>query len=236
MIVSTLTLVRHGQAQIFQRNGAALSTTGEKQAETLARFWIENGVTFDEVWTGALPRQRQTEQIVAACFHAGGNAWPQAACDAAWNEYDAPGVLSRLVPSNPRLAELDAEFQESRGGPDEYRRFQRMFEAATSCWIEHPDNLDGVESFPQFRARVSTAVERIMAGPPSRRVAVFTSGGPIGLAIQVSMRAPDRAFLEVNWRVRNASVTEFVFDRSRFTLDSFNSIAHLLDRSLWTYR
>ena len=75
-----------------------------------------------------------------------------------------------------------------------------------------------------------------MSGPPSRRVAVFTSGGPIGLAVQFAMKAPDRSFLEINWRVRNTSVTEFVFDRERVTLDSFNSIAHLADRALWTYR
>jgi broad specificity phosphatase PhoE len=75
-----------------------------------------------------------------------------------------------------------------------------------------------------------------MAGPPSRRVVVFTSGGPIGLAVQSSVQAPARSFLDVNWRVRNTSITQFVFDRSRITLDCFNAIPHLDEVSLWTYR
>lgn len=234
--MSILTLVRHGQAAPFQRGDSLLTATGEAQAATLGRRWIESGVRFDEVWTGALTRQRQTEQAVAGCYSALGVPWPEAICDPAWNEYDAPGVLGRLVPSDPHLAALAAEFQEARGGPEEYRRFQRMFEAATSCWLASPGVLDGVEPFCEFRGRVSGAITRLMSGPPSRRVAVFTSGGPIGMAVQFAMKAPDRSFLEINWRVRNTSVTELVFDRERITLDSFNSIAHLVDRALWTYR
>ena len=48
--------------------------------------------------------------------------------------------------------------------------------------------------------------------------------------------APDRSALEMAWRLRNASLTEFVFTQNRFTLDSFNSVPHLADPALWTYR
>src|SRR5260370_40743173 len=154
-----MTLVRHGQAQPFQREGAVLSEAGRKQAEILGRWWLANGVRFDEVWTGAFPRQRQTEQAVSACFREAGEPWPDASCDPAWNEYDAPGVLSRLVPGDERLAALAAEFQEARGGPDEYRRFQRLFEAAPPRWIQSPEPTDGVEPFAAFRARVSGAIK-----------------------------------------------------------------------------
>jgi hypothetical protein len=41
--------------------------------------------------------------------------------------------------------------------------------------------------------------------------------------------------LEVNWRVRNCSLTEFVFTKDRFTLDSFNALPHLENPALWTY-
>ena len=84
--------------------------------------------------------------------------------------------------------------------------------------------------------RVTEAIGRVMAGPPGRRVAVFTSGGPIGFTVHRSTNAPERTFLDVNWRVRNLSVSEFLFDRDRLTLDTFNSIAHLEERELWSYR
>ncbi len=89
---------------------------------------------------------------------------------------------------------------------------------------------------PAFRERVASALGRVIAGPPGRRVAVFTSGGPIGFAVHVATKAPSRMFLDVNWRVRNLSISEFLFDRERLTLDSFNSIGHLEERELWSYR
>jgi hypothetical protein len=40
----------------------------------------------------------------------------------------------------------------------------------------------------------------------------------------------------MGWRVRNCSVTDFVFSGKRLTLDAFNGLGHLEDASLWTYR
>ena len=215
--MSTLTLVRHGQAHPFQGRDARLTPTGEAQATKLAQFWLRGGVRFDEVHHGTLPRQSRTAEVIAACFHAAGESWPHPIADPAWNEYDAPGVLQHLdIPADPR-------------------EFQRMFEAAMMRWLEAGET-DGVESWPAFRSRVSGAIERVMAGPPSRRIAVFTSGGPIGFTVHCAFAAPARAFLDVNWRVRNTSITQFVFDRTRLTLDCFNSFPHLDDQSLWTYR
>jgi len=234
--VSTLTLVRHGQAQAFQRESAALTATGEAQAAKLAQFWLRHGVRFDEVHCGALRRQVRTEEVVAQCFRAAGELWPAAVRDPAWNEYDAPGVLRHFVPADARLSALAAEFEQARGSPEEYRRFQRMFEAAMACWLEGRIEADGVEPWPAFRGRVSGTIQRLMAGPASRRIAVFTSGGPIGFTVQCALGAPPRSFLDVNWRVRNTSLTQFVFDRSRLTLDCFNAFPHLDEAWLWTYR
>jgi broad specificity phosphatase PhoE len=234
--VSTLTLVRHGQAHPFQREKASLTGLGEAQAATLAQFWLRHGIEFDEVYSGTLPRQVRTEEVVGESYRAAGRSWPEPVRDAAWNEYDAPGVLQHLVPGDARLRGLAAEFENARATPDENRRFQRMFEAAMSLWLEGARETNGVESWPVFRSRVSTAIQRLMAGPASRRVAIFTSGGPIGFAVHYALQAPSRSFLDVNWRVRNTSITEFIFDRSRLSLDCFNAIPHLDDASLRTYR
>jgi broad specificity phosphatase PhoE len=236
LTVSTLTLVRHGQAYPFQRESAALTPLGEAQASKLAQFWLRGGVRFDEVHCGTLPRQAGTEELVAQCFRSAGQTWPAALCDEAWNEYDASGVMQHFVPRDARLSALAEAFEQARGSPDENRMFQRFFAAAMSRWLEGTVKANGVESWPAFRSRVWGAIQRLMGGPPSRRIAVFTSGGPIGLTVQSSLQAPARSFLDVNWRVRNTSISQFVFDRSRLTLDSFNAIPHLDEVALWTYR
>jgi broad specificity phosphatase PhoE len=228
--------VRHGQAYPFQRESAALTSVGEAQGAKLAQFWLRSGVRFDEVHCGTLLRQVRTEEVVAQCFRAAGEPWPAAVRDRSWNEYDASGVMQRFVPADPRLSALATAFEQARGSPDEIRMFQRMFEAAMSRWLEGTVETNSVESWPAFRSRVWGAIERLMAGPPSRRVAVFTSGGPIGFTVQCALQAPARSFLDLNWRVRNTSITQFVFDRSRLTLDGFNAVPHLDEVSLWTYR
>ncbi len=238
--MSFLTLVRHGQATAFQQQSDLLTRTGELQAFKLAEFWLKNGVRFDEVHTGTLVRQIRTEQIVASAYREAGVHWPAAQTVPGFNEYDAIGILTSLAPAlaarDERTAVLMEAFESARGGPEQNRMFQRMFEVVMLAWARGEASVDGIEPWPAFRARVREALQRVMHGPSNRRIVVFTSGGPIGLSVQTAMRAPDRTFLEVNWRVRNCSLTEFVFSGDRFTLDSFNGVPHLDDMELWTYR
>ncbi len=228
--MSTLTLVRHGQAEPFQQELSELTAVGQSQAAQLANYWLRHQVQFDEVYSGELPRQMGTEQIVAETFRSSGQSWPEARRDPAWNEYDASGVMLRK-------AAKFAAFEQLRANRDAYRAFQKMFESKMSDWLDGNLTGDGVEPWTAFRDRVTGAIRRIMDGPPSRRVAVFTSGGPIGFAVHYALHAPAKSFLDVNWRVRNGSVSEFIFDRERFSLDSFNGIPHLMeDAAMRTWR
>jgi broad specificity phosphatase PhoE len=80
-------------------------------------------------------------------------------------------------------------------------------------------------------------LRRITGRPGTgRRVAAFTSGGPIAVTVQTVLGAPDRAAIELNWRIRNCSLTQLIFSGSRMSLDSFNTIPHLQDPQLWSYR
>lgn len=223
--MSRLTLVRHGQAGSFGKD-KALTPLGEAQAARLACWWLKHGARFDEVHSGTLARQVRTEEIVAEAFRAAGQPWPEAQRDGAWNEYDASGVLDS---DDPRLDELKA-------GADTPRGFHRLLETAMGLWMEGAISGEHIESWPAFRERVAGALARVMAGAPNRRVVVFTSGGVIGFTVHRAMQSPERTFLDVNWRVRNASLSEFLFDRERLTLDAFNRIGHLEDADLWSYR
>jgi broad specificity phosphatase PhoE len=208
--MSHLTVVRHGQARSFEADSDRLSEIGELQAQALRHYWERHGIEFDEVLSGALVRHRRTAEL----------AHPAAAeVSPNWNEYDAEGILR----PHPR----PASFPDNRG-------FQKMFEKVMLDWIA--GSAGDHESWAGFRDRVLEGLRRIQAGPPDRRVVLFTSGGPIGVLVQTALNAPERSFLEVNWRVRNCSITEFVFSIDRFTLDSFNAIPHLTDPALRTFR
>jgi broad specificity phosphatase PhoE len=236
-----LVLVRHGQARTFEKESDQLSPLGEEQARALGKFWIRQGLGFDEVYSGALTRQRRTAEITGRCFVEAGLSWPEIQTTPELNEYDSIGITRRLIPAlaerDARFRELFAAFERNKQAADRNRHFQKMFEVVTSTWLGGEFEVDGVESWRSFQSRVRAAIKRITSAPGSgRRVAIFTSGGVIGLTVQSVLNAPERAALEINWRVRNCSLTELVFSRERLSLDSFNAIPHLDDPALRTYR
>jgi broad specificity phosphatase PhoE len=238
--MSVLALVRHGQASFFADDYDRLSPVGEAQAQQLGGYWVRQGEVFTDVYTGPRRRQQQTAEMVSDQYHRAGLPWPEPVVLEELDEYDLTGLLDRLAPT---LAEQDRAFEDlvgahlqSEGESERKRTFQRMFETLLTHWQTTP-TAESLESWPAFRNRVDRGLDRIIERPAqSRRVAAFTSGGFIGAAVARTLEAPDRAALELSWRVRNGSLTHLVFTPGRLTLDDFNTIPHLPDPTYWTYR
>jgi broad specificity phosphatase PhoE len=237
--MSVLLLVRHGQASFLSDDYDRLSLTGETQSRLLGQEWIRREEQLDEVYVGPRRRQQDTADAVGLEFRSRRRSWPEPVVMPELDEYDLGGVITQLAPA---LAKQDAQFRElfassEQESTDRPARFQRMFEVLMTHWQAVSDPGDGVEPWPIFRERVRSCLASIRKRPGrGRRVATFTSGGFIGTAVALALGAPDRTALELNWRLRNASVTRLLFTADRMTLDEFNSITHLSDRELWTYR
>lgn len=237
--MSQLVLVRHGQAAAFTEDSDRLTELGERQASVLGEYWAKSGVTFDEVVVGSLRRHAQTEAKVAEAYQRAGLPWPEAKRDAGWNEYDASGIMqlgAAVAQRDAGFAKLVADFQEQRAGKDRNRYFQRMFEQLMTRWIAGDVHSEAVESFEVFHGRVAKAFDAVLEGEGSRRVVVFTSGGPIGASVQRALRSPKPVAIELNWRVVNGSLTEFTFGGGRLSLDCFNTTPHLVDAGLRSFR
>ena len=222
--MSELVLVRHGQATPFERDTDRLSPLGEAQARAAGEALRDFSPT--HVIHGPMVRQRRSAELAAQ-----GRDWPPLTPEPRLAEFDGDGLTRTLA---PLLAERDTEFaalrraaEEHAGGPERNRHFQRMLEALAGAWqagtVAHPE----VEGWPAFRARVQAALGDLWRLPPGSRVLVFTSGGVIGLAVALALDAPDTAAQNLNWRVKNASLTRLTFGGGRVSLDSFNELAHL---------
>lgn len=226
--MSTLILVRHGQATPFEADTDRLSALGEAQARAVGEHLVEEEVEPTDVFTGSLVRQRLSAQFAG---EAAQGAWPDPVTDPRLAEYDGDGLTRMLAPLlAARDSEFDALLRASEGGrhgPERNRHLQRMLEPLAAAYLRgevvHPD----VEPWASFRARVHSFLRDLLAGPSGRTVLVFTSGGVIGVTVAAVLRAPDESALTLNWRVRNGSLTRLTYGGGRASLDSFNETAHL---------
>jgi broad specificity phosphatase PhoE len=241
--MSVLVLVRHAQASFSSDDYDRLSPAGENQAQQLGAYWTRHTEVFDEVYVGPRWRQQQTAGLVGVCFRSAGRPWPDPVVLEELDEYDLDGLLGRLAPALARehraFMDLSAAHRSSTGQDERARSFQRMFEALLTHWQAAPADAstDAVESWPAFRDRVRRGLGRITERPGrGRRVAAFTSGGFIGTAVGLTLGVPDRSCLELNWRLRNGSLTHLLFAPGRLTLDDFNTLPHLSNPADWTYR
>jgi broad specificity phosphatase PhoE len=195
----------------------------------------------DEVFAGQRIRQRRSAEVVGIEYQQSGLDWPEPILLDDLDEYDLDGLVNRLA---PRLAQRNSDFAQlvenhrsAAGEQNRLRSFQRMFESLLRHWQTADSVAVDVESWRAFQCRIERVIRRIQDhSQRGRRAVLFTSGGFIGGATQRALQVSDEKALELNWRIRNSSVTEFVFTRERFSLDSFNMLPHLSDPALWTFR
>lgn len=244
--MSTLWVIRHGQASFFDDNYDKLSDKGQLQSQRLGEHWAAAGQDFDEVFIGPRQRHRHTAELIAAPLQAAGLSWPAPTVLPGLDEYQAEEVLKlalpKLVEEHPGVRRLHEEFAAAVGRENQLRMFQRMYEVVIRRWAGGELELPEVESWQAFEARTHEALAHVLAGQTgqagqgNRRVALVTSGGPVGVAVQRALSVGLDATLQLAWMVRNAAFCQFLFSGSRFTLSSYNAFPHLTDPGLLTYR
>jgi broad specificity phosphatase PhoE len=235
--MSSILLIRHGQASFGTHDYDRLSELGGRQSEVLGRHLQQLGHRFDAMYAGRLSRQQKTAALARAQMPDAG--LPPLLTDPAFDEYDADGLfrayLPRVLRENPELAANAAQLLSNRA------LFQQAFIAVTRCWLEGvPAEGQSIEPWEMFHLRVREGLARISATHGrDAQVAVFTSGGAIGVSVATALELTPARTLQVNWGVYNASITELKYRRSGPFLVGFNNITHLKlagDPALITHR
>ena len=217
--VSTLYLVRHGQAAFGTDDYVRLSPAGRQQSRRLREHLAARGLALDGLWSGPLRRQRDTAAVLAE------GSGLEARIDAAFDEYRADQVIRAWLDGGPPgVAPALVRAPQSGSARD----YQRLLESAGRAWIDGAiAGYDG-ESWQAFRRRVGAGLDQVMrATGRGRRVAVCTSAGVIGAAVGHVLGLDDLQSMTLSWSVHNASLTVLLFDERRASLSSFNALPHL---------
>lgn len=214
--MGTLYLVRHGQASFGADDYDRLSELGRRQCVRLGEWFRRKGIVFEAALVGTLRRQIESLQAIDE-----GLAAQPAIEPLSWpglNEYDSHAVIRSVHPQPlPRAANAE-----------EVRQHFRLLRDGLARWMAGATQPDGMPSYAEFSAGVAGALEHVRTRHGGD-VLLVASGGPIATAVgQVLGLAPE-ATIELNLRIRNSAVTEFVFHPKRHHLLTYNTLPHLDD-------
>lgn len=199
-------LIRHGQASWGSDDYDQLSEPGTAQGAALGAAWRAGGFRPDSSVAGSMKRHHQT--VTAATGALGAGTWTT---DARWNEYDHLALTGHADASSR---------------PADPREFQSQLDSALREWVV--GERQGDEPFAAFRGRVLGGLaDAADAATDGRRVAVFTSGGPIALVASHLLCGDSSLFIQLNRVIVNASVTTVIVGRGGSRLLTFNEHAHI---------
>ena len=218
--MGTLYLVRHGQASFGAQDYDNLSELGAKQSLRLGEYWANKGLSFDAVLTGTLRRHAQTWGHIAqgAGYKNEALHWP------GLNEYDSEAVIAAIHPQP--LAKPDT--------PELYRHHFRLLRDGLTQWMNGVVSPKGMPAYPEFLLGVTSALDHVRQHFDGN-VLIVSSGGPIATAVGHVLGTTPETTIELNMRIRNSAVTEFVFNPKRHSLLSYNTLPHLdhPDHAAW---
>jgi broad specificity phosphatase PhoE len=231
--VTTIFLVRHGQASFGGPDYDRLSPLGHRQSLLLGEHWRRLGLSPDAMYSGEMSRQRDTALRVVE----GLTATHELQIHPGFNEYDFINVVRAYLPAvareHPEIA-LD-----SRKLFANARAFQHAFEKCIALWVrDHAYSGAPMETWKAFCTR---CLDGIRAAAPAGRgtVMIATSGGVIAAALREALGLSDDMAFALNWRIHNASVHRFKLGRRGLSLLGFNDVGHLElggDPALLTFR
>jgi broad specificity phosphatase PhoE len=215
--MTAIYLIRHGQASFGKAEYDCLSELGEQQAVHLGDSFRTRLASFDKVVRGSMRRHQQTAD---GCLSAMGQTDIEPQIDAAWNEYDHQDIL----------AQFDSELATAQGvkayvsrQENPHKALQKVISQAFSRWISSQHNDDYIESWPDYQHRIQTALTNLISGlNGEKRVAVFSSGGPIALLSQAILGVPAVNLMTLNWTLVNCGITKLINTQKGVILSSLN--------------
>lgn len=201
--MTTIYLIRHGQASFGAESYDKLSPNGELQAKFLGQYFDSILKEAPYVVAGSMHRHQQTANLaLSECFPES-----EVITDSHWNEFNHQQVFAQYEPrfNEPHLLKQDVSKEEN---PRAY--LAKIFEGAIDRWTSGDYHHEYEESWPNFKARVETALQTLcddLAKTKPRYAVVFTSGGVISVAAgKILGLSPNKTFA-LNWAIANSSIT-----------------------------
>ena len=224
--MSTIYLIRHGQASFGAKDYDYLSELGMQQAEILGKSLTDRRQIFDAVYQGTLRRQKQTQDQVCQCFNNHDLFFPEPVTADFFDEYDAIAVWQHYIPEitadNPVLK------QDLKTAGTDQKAFQKLYSLVIDKWLSDQYNSPECLVWKDFKDCVVSGLNSVINNHGSgKNIAIFTSGGTISVIFQHILDLSDKKTMELSWQIMNGSVSRVKYSKDKISISSFNETAHL---------
>ncbi len=225
-MMSTIYMIRHGQASFGEGNYDKLSKRGLLQSRLLAEHFKNLDIRFDLIYMGTLTRHAETAREFLETYEATGLPLPDVTQLEEFNEFDYKSVFSTMI---PLISEEDPSFKKDvERVLDDKRTFQSVFERVIMKWVSCSRNIDGFVSWKEFLSRVNRGIDEVMKSHGrGKQIGIFTSGGAIAVAVRKAIHLSDEDTIRIAGQIVNSSVSRFKCTYDRITLSTFNEYSHL---------
>tara|TARA_B100000427_G_scaffold163342_1_gene135778 strand:- start:1829 stop:2356 length:528 start_codon:yes stop_codon:yes gene_type:complete len=138
----------------------------------------------------------------------------------------------------PKLLQSDSELIDIYNKyDDEMKKSFKIFQHVAFKWANSELDLSDTdfESYNDFRLRVKQTLDSIedSLNNESSNILIVTSGGTISAVYGEATDCSNEEIQKQNFRIQNASVSEFLYTTERFTLKTFN--VSFISEELKTY-
>ena len=238
--MTSLLLIRHGQASLGAADYDVLSPLGILQAQRLGDHLARMYDPPDLIVRGPLRRQRDTAAHLVAAARARGATFPDPIERPEFDEYPALALmqrnLQRLADDDPELAAHAQDLLQHPSGTTEHRRaFEAAFQRMMRHWHDDRHGDPTLESNAAFQARVLDALTQLLARR-RQTILVVTSAGPCGVGLRLGLELDPWAALRASFVVSNTALTELKTRGGAPSLTMFNALPHLHERAEITLR
>ncbi|WP_334120897.1 histidine phosphatase family protein [Limnobacter sp.] len=217
--MSTLVLMRHGQASFGAAKYDALTRQGEAQARATGMWMRQHGIKPTALVHG--PRQRQ---IHSAKLVLEGSRIECSATEI--NSLDEFAEGEEIFAAAERYFGRPMWESINRSSAD----VLRDYDATCRAWSLDELEIPGCLSIDEFRTEVRQWFGQTTAAAGSGQcVLAVTSAGVIAALVCEVMGLPNNKWHSLLRVVRNASLTDILYSKGRSSLLAFNGVGHLPD-------
>lgn len=230
--MSTLYLVRHGQASFLSVDYDQLSNNGVEQSRKLGAAWAKRNLHLDALYISPQRRHLQTADAMRAAASVNGMDLPEPIVLEHTSEIELHRLfgeaIERVVPMFPDLPNLLMSQADADDAKTARGHVMGIVSSLMDRWSRGEEGFDQVESFDSFSQRIRSALVDLMREQGrGKKVALVTSGGPISQAAQLALQLTPESTVELMAVLYNGSVTEMRYTEDRLSLVGLNTITHL---------